>query len=490
MKRKTALILALTCSLVVALAAVIADDNVRDKLGSTYYVLALSIIGCVLLVLAGYVWDRALIERLKTLRDSARSSHAADTDPEDSDPDAIIGVARQIERMARKLQQIEASYRGIVEDQADLICRYRADGRLTFVNGAYASFLGRKRQDLLGQPCLLCSAGLLPFASGPLPASATFEHESAESGHHRVVHSWTHRAITEGSPDVLEYQAVGHDITASKEAEVALRASKEAAESADRAKSEFLAIVSHEIRTPINAVIGFSKLLKDTPLTAEQASHLEMIITSGKTLETLIGDILDLSKIEAGTIETDDSPFALRACLEEVHAVLAPRARESGLTLEIRIATGVPAILNGNAARLKQILNNLVGNAIKFTERGNINVTVDCVRGDLLPSADRRSVRLQFAVRDTGIGIPPDKLDLLFKPFSQVDSSAKRRRGGTGLGLIIAKRLCEHMGGAISVESRVGEGSTFYFTILADYHPGDTSEPFNPPAGAPNPTPA
>ncbi len=257
-----------------------------------------------------------------------------------------------------------------------------------------------------------------------------------------------------------------------------LRAAKDAAEAADRAKGEFLAIMSHELRTPINGVLGFARLLRDSPLNDEQRGNLEMIEDSAQALEALISDILDLSKIEAGKFEVESSPFALRRCLEQVCQLLQPRAREAGLTLEARIATEVPAIVNGDQLRLRQILQNLIGNAIKFTERGGITLTVDCVRTETLPGDTRRAVRLQFAVSDTGIGIPPDKLALLFKPFSQVDTSARRRRGGTGLGLIIAKRLCEHMGGAISVESRPGEGSTFYFTIMVSYQPGDTKEPF------------
>ena len=464
----------------VALGIIIWDESVRERLGSTYYFIALAIIGGVAGVLAAYVWDRAMAQRIKELRDTAQTaqseSAASDTEVE-GDPDEIIGLARQIERMARSLQRVEASYRGIVEDQVDLICRYRADGRLTFVNGAYAVHFGRRRADLIGQPVALCSSGLLP-TGGALPDNAAFEHALPGTDGRSQVIAWTHRAIKDTEGNILEYQAVGHDITTRKEAESLLRAAKDAAEAADRAKGEFLAIMSHELRTPINGVLGFARLLRDSPLNGEQRGNLEMIEDSAQALEALISDILDLSKIEAGKFEVENSPFALRRCLEQVCQLLQPRAREAGLTLEARIATEVPAIVNGDQLRLRQILQNLIGNAIKFTERGGITLTVDCVRTETLPGDTRRAVRLQFAVSDTGIGIPPDKLALLFKPFSQVDTSARRRRGGTGLGLIIAKRLCEHMGGAISVESRPGEGSTFYFTIMVSYQPGDTKEPF------------
>jgi PAS domain S-box-containing protein len=486
MHRKTFFILSLTIALVAGYATVVLDEGLRDRLGSAYYVLSVSIVGCVLLVLTGYVWDRALMQRLRNLRTEAEQKQAIEDSPEkpgeksgEMDADEVIGLARQIERMAHTLQKTEASYRAIVEDQVDLICRYRADGRLTFVNGAYARFFGRKRQDMIGQPFLLCAIGLLPTAN--LPENTTIEHRVADLANRWVDYAWTHRAIKDPEGNLLEYQAVGHDITIRKEAEAALRAAKESAESADRAKSEFLAIVGHEIRTPINGVLGFAKLLSETPLDADQRNHLDVITTSGEALEQLISDILDLSKIEAGKLEIEHEPFALRACIEQACQLLHPKALENGLTLEARIATDVPVLVSGDAHRLKQILLNLLGNAIKFTELGGVTLIVDCVRTEKREKDTRRDVRLQFAVRDTGIGIPSEKIPLLFQPFSQVDTSARRRRGGTGLGLIISKRLCERMGGAISVESQSGAGSTFYFTIMTDYQPGETKEPFRDP---------
>jgi PAS domain S-box-containing protein len=392
--------------------------------------------------------------------------------------DEVIGLARKIERMAQALQKTEASYRAVVEDQSDLICRYGPDGKLTFVNGAYSRFLGRKRLELLGQPCLLLTSGLLKVTSGTFPEAAVFEHSSTDSSHAPVLHSWTHRAIKDSDSKVIEYQAVGHDITTRKAAEIALIAAKEAAESADRAKSEFLAIVSHEIRTPINGVIGFAKLLNDTSLTSEQRSFVDMISSSGRTLETLISDILDLSKIEAGKIEIEHSPFSLRDCIDEISALFTPRAREAGLTITTSVAPGIPVLVSSDHGRLRQILSNLVGNAIKFTEKGGITISVSAAPEEVMSDGTHRAVRLQFSVRDTGIGIPREKIGQLFRPFSQVDTSAKRRRGGTGLGLIIAKRLCERMGGAISVESHVGEGSVFYFSVLADYEIGHSTPPF------------
>jgi PAS domain S-box-containing protein len=507
MRRKTILIFSLVFALIASLSAIILQETARTRLGDSYYIVCLSIIGCILALLAGYVWDRTLVEKLRDLGTTARTK-AAIVEPEpdvlldaqaaDEGHDEVMGLAKQIERMAQSLQRIEASYRAIVEDQLDLICRFRADGKLTFVNGAYARFFGKKRQELIAQRFVLNELGIpARDGQGKLPDTASFEHELISADGQRVTHLWTHRAIKDSAGNVIEFQAVGHDITVRKEAEAALMRAKEAAESADRAKSEFLAVVSHEIKTPINGVIGFAKLLRDTPLTSEQRNFVEMIGSSGLTLEALISDILDMSKIEAGKIEIEHAPFALRRSVDEVIAFFTPKARAAGLQLEAKIDPDIPEVVNGDPNRLRQILVNLVGNAIKFTEKGTVCVSLSCARGGLVDGANNREVRLFFAVSDTGIGIPADKVGLLFRPFSQVDTSASRRRGGTGLGLIISKRLCELMGGAISVESEAGRGSTFRFTIQADFEksaepvktaaarvPDPSSPPFGRPAAA------
>lgn len=473
MQRKTILIFSLALALVVALVVIISQEELRERLGETYWVLALAIIGCVLLVVAGYVWDHALIQRVKSLRESTRIAEIPEEPADETDHDEIIGLARKIERMARSLQTVEASYRGIVEDQVDLICRYRADGKLTFVNGAYARAFGRKRNELIGQQFPFMDGGVVD-AEGV----TALERELDLPDGRRIWLSWTKRMNTDQTGEMLEYQAVGHDITARREAEAALLRAKLAAEDADRAKSEFLAMVSHEIRTPINGVLGFAKLLSDTPLSPAQREHLAMIRTSGLALEKLICDILDLSKIEAGKVEIDHATFSPQKCLEEVRAFFADQAREASLKLEVHAEPDVPALISSDEGRVRQILINLVGNALKFTERGGIAIRLSCARVDAAPDARRRSTRLFFAVTDTGVGIPAEKQALLFQPFSQVDASSKRRRNGTGLGLIISKRLCELMGGTISVESQPGEGSTFRFSIVADIVTGQTTAPF------------
>ena len=477
--RKSILLLTLAASLMVGLAAlvikVLQDDELRERLDTTYYVLGLSIIGTVLLVLSGYVWDQGVMTRVRMLRNTAGAplGDTGEGDSDEPDHDEIIGLARNIERMAQSLQKTEASYRGIVEDQVDLICRYRLDGKLTFVNSAYATAFGRKRNELVGQAFALYTQGA---AIGDEPY--TFEREMDFADGKRRWMMWTQRAIKDDSGALLEYQAVGHDITLRKEAEAALLHAKEAAEAADRAKSEFLAIVSHEIRTPINGVIGFAQILAESPLSPEQREQVAIIKSSGQALEKLIADILDLSKIEAGKIEIESGPFALHKCVEEIIAFFQPKARAAALICSAKIEPGVPAIVNSDEARLRQILTNLINNALKFTEKGSVTVELSCTRGEPVTAGDsRRALRLFFSVVDTGIGIPADKIQKLFKPFSQVDTSSERRRSGTGLGLIISKRLCELMGGSISVDSKPGEGTTFRFSILADYEKGDTHPP-------------
>lgn len=347
----------------------------------------------------------------------------------------------------------------ILESITDAFFAVDSNWRFTYVNQESERLLGKPREQLIGQDFWSIFPKPLGVDMEPnhryaLKTQTTLQFETYTPQYER----WF-EVRDYPSPDGLAIYL--RDITAQKHTHMELVEAKEAAEAATRAKSDFLATMSHEIRTPMNAVIGMTGLLLDTPLNAEQRDFVETIRNSGDALLTIINDILDFSKIESGKFELEQQPFDLRDCLEAALDLVSARAAEKQIDLAYMIARNVPQAIEGDVTRVRQILVNLLANAVKFTPAGEVVVMIEGrrIRDQLF--------EVHIAVRDTGIGIPADRLNRLFKAFSQVDASTTRQYGGTGLGLAISQRLCALMGGRMWVESTVGVGSTFHFTIIA-----------------------
>jgi two-component system sensor histidine kinase/response regulator len=372
------------------------------------------------------------------------------------------------------LRESEQRTRLLLDSTAEAIYGLDLHGQCTFSNRAtlrllgysdVSELLGRNMHDLTHHTHLDGTG----YARSDCPVSETLR--TGEGRHSDMEALWR----LDGTSFPAEYwsypitrngQTIGAvvtfiDITTRRAAQQAMLMAKEAAESANRAKSQFLANMSHEIRTPMNGIIGMTELALDTPLNREQKEYLQLVRSSADSLLRVINDVLDFSKIEAGRLDLDQTDFDLAELVDQTLKTLAVRAHKKGLELSSRIAPDVPPMLSGDPHRVRQMIVNLVGNAIKFTHQGGVVVEVH--REASGPEDD--PFRLHFMVRDTGIGIPMEKQQAIFEAFSQADGSTTRRYGGTGLGLTITKRLVEMMGGKVWVESQPGQGSTFHFTL-------------------------
>lgn len=419
-------------------------------------------------------------ERERALQ-SARDNLEVTVSERTSELQKEIAERKNTEQM---LEERTAFFNSLIENSPIAIVAVGIDDVVQFCNPAFEKLFGHRRADVIGKSLLRL------LTNEEIRAEVAANREALWKG--TVIHTVSRRARSDGTLVDVEAFSVplgpmGHrtgavmqyqDITERKRAEEALLRAKDAAEAASRAKSEFLANMSHEIRTPMNGIIGMTELTLDTQLTPEQREYLGLVRASADSLLKLINDILDFSKIEAGKVEVEKIDFPFKQTLDETLKSLTLRAGQKNVDLSWRVGPGIPEFLRGDAGRLRQILVNLVGNAVKFTKRGDIEVSVE---GELESDA---GVMLHFQVRDSGIGIPKEKQEMIFEAFTQVDSSTTRNYGGTGLGLAITSRLVQLMGGKIWVESEPGRGSIFHFTSRFESIGGgrQTADPGSPEA--------
>lgn len=361
-------------------------------------------------------------------------------------------IAGDVERLNDKLWELadsEERYRSLIEAQGDLIVR-RSEGKIVYANAAYAALLGLAESEVAGSlqmPRVRVARPAQALADGARVFDECIETDAGE----RWL-SWVETAVPVAAGRTV-LQRVGRDITARIAGERALEEARSRAEEASAAKSRFLATVSHEFRTPLNGILGMADLLGDTRLDPEQATYVRAQRTSGEALLGLVDGILDFARVEAGKLELADEPFDLALLIEDVTELMAPRAQAKGTEVSALLAADLPVQIRGDAERLRQILLNLVGNAVKFTEAGGVGIR-----------AERAGDEVVILVADTGPGIPAERLSSIFEEFEQIETNA-RAPGGTGLGLAIARRLALAMGGTISVESPPEGGATFRLAL-------------------------
>jgi PAS domain S-box-containing protein len=353
-----------------------------------------------------------------------------------------------------ELKEAEQRVRRLFESQGDLIVLRDGEGCITFANDAYCKLAKRSRDALIGSRFAL---EVLEQGEVAIESDGTRIHDqriATALGPKWI--AWREGFVRSDAGAPAEMQCIGRDVTDRTESERALAEARDQADAANRAKSRFLAMASHEIRTPLNGIIGMSGLLLDTPLTPEQMTYAKAVKTSGDALLALIEELLDYSKIEAGKIDLEHRPFALTALIEDITELLAPRAQAAKLEIAAYVDERLPLEVIGDSARLRQVLLNLAGNAIKFTQTGGVALIVE---PGIWPN------EISFLVRDTGIGIAPEARQRIFREFEQADERIARSYGGTGLGLSISERIVKRMGGRITLDSEPGVGSTFEISV-------------------------
>lgn len=367
-----------------------------------------------------------------------------------------------------ELKGAEEHARSLFESQSDLIVLRDSDGIITSVNDAYCALARKPRNVLIGTRFTLPVLEQGAIAIEPNGTRIHDQKINSPLGPRWI--AWREGLIRSDAHQPADLQCVGRDVTDRTETERALAEARDHANAANRAKSKFLAMASHEIRTPLNGIIGMSNLLLDTSLTAEQKTYAKAVKTSGDALMALIDELLDFSKIEAGKIDLEQRPFALAAMIEDITELLAPRAQARKLEIASYVDERLPQEVLGDAARLRQVLLNLAGNAIKFTQSGGVALIVE---PGIWPG------EISFIVRDTGIGIAPEAQQRIFREFEQASEGTARNYGGTGLGLSISDRIVRRMGGRIALDSVEGKGATFEFSIpLAAADHTDTATAF------------
>jgi len=442
--------------------------------GRYFFVGSIAFLGIIFFAVIGVLLERTVFSRLSDLnRNVAHVASSGDVSARVTcrGDDELSSVALSINRMLDSMQhsqkqmhQAEERHQAFMNHIPAIASITDENGRYVYVNQPLSDTFNVRSEELLGKTI----RDWMPDAAEAskahdrevLACGGTMQFDDAIKNPDGKVRHWLSFKFPLNAPDGRKLiGTVAVDITARKEWEGDLQLAKEEAEKANRAKSEFLANMSHEIRTPLNGIIGMTDLALDTTLNTEQREYLDTVKFSADSLLTLINDILDFSKIEAGRVDLETVDFDLRDNVETTLKTLAVRAHQKGLDLHCDVDPVVPDTVRGDSSRLRQIVLNLVGNALKFTEKGEVNVSVQGESGSL------NGPNLHFTVSDTGIGIPAEKHEHIFKAFSQADSSTTRKYGGTGLGLTISTRLVDMMGGRMWVESEVGKGSRFHFTL-------------------------